>query len=1017
VEFKTILEERASEAPSLEAFSQLSLYGIRVAATKLLELIGRDGIFREYTRHDISHIDRLLQSLEWIIPPDTLSRMTVADCLMTTLAIYFHDLGMLVTRDEFERRNETSFPEFRKSAFDEDKGKDYREKIDKMPGDQRERFLYEEFVREHHAERIRDWVTGKIRKGLGAAEGVVEELNKLLGGLDKKFRKDLGLVCESHHRNDLDKLDRYNPCQSYGSGKQETVNLQYCSILLRSADLLHVTGDRAPSISFRMINPSDPKSIEEWHKQMPVISVRPKASVDADGNVNPSLQMNTVTISGLFDEPQGFFALTAYLDYAKKELKKSNDWAELAKKKGGSTYDFPWRDIDESKLEAEGFVDKQFEFTLDQAKILDLLTGRTLYNDTTVVLRELVQNSLDAIRLQAEEETERIGAGEIGVIWNSDERLLTVWDNGTGMTQSTIDRHFLKVGSSLYQDEEFRKTHPDFSAISRFGIGVLSTFMISDEIEVTTCHPDEPQARTLSLRSLHGKYLVRLTDKDSQDLPKNIHPHGTRITLKVRNRAELKDPESILRHWILFPRCKVTVTIDGGAPVSIGFSDPKEALEKELKRLRMSPEPENSEQPKDRAVKVVQASKNGVTLAYAVQWSSNFREWTFLQGNYGPRERTQVLVTGSCIEGVRVDFPSPGYQDFNFLSLANAVGPNAPKTNVARSTLELTPERKSLLKTEYELYCEHVTAEVNELHQTRGVSLTWALGEATWFLDALMRNTASDYQELQRACAEVPSIALEKHGSREGVSPQRLSEYEVFWTADSVFFSAAETLLREISEPVAISRLATSMGTESLNLPPEPYISLPRPRSVAQRLAFQNREVNRIVIHREQRRVDLRWANISTVPLWRNGLPENHETQAALNQLGAQISGNFGQRLPDIWIAQQDIEIQGLDEETTISSLGRLFILPSNHSKFLSELLGDLDESLDKIKLAMYVIVMIVATNEIGLANPGEYAKQLLATATRFLGVSLNSLEESKLMATLGTTATKSFNPLASTRA
>jgi len=260
---------------------------------------------------------------------------------------------------------------------------------------------------------------------------------------------------------------------------------------------------------------------------------------------------------------------------------------------------------------------------------------------------------------------------------------------------------------------------------------------------------------------------------------------------------------------------------------------------------------------------VQQRSKEGVTLAYALQWSAYFQEWNFLA--LLPRDRPEAPLIGSCVEGIRVDFASPGYQDPFLFSIANAVGPKAPRTNVARSGLEKTSEQDSLLKTLYELYCDHVKAEIEVLQSERGFSLTWALGEATWLLDALLlANTnrpgrAIDYEALLQACADVPSIALEEHGSRVGVSPKELSQHESFWTVDSGFFSSAETLLREIPTSVAISRLADSIGAESLQLPPGPYISIQRPRSPAQRLAFQNREVNRIVLHRDQRRVDLRW--------------------------------------------------------------------------------------------------------------------------------------------------------------
>ncbi len=106
----------------------------------------------------------------------------------------------------------------------------------------------------------------------------------------------------------------------------------------------------------------------------------------------------------------------------------------------------------------------------------------------------MTQNLLDAVRLQYQTDSRaKLGAkiGEIRVIYDSTTRELTVTDQGTGMTQEIIERHFLKVGSSRYQDAEFRKKHPTFSAISRFGIGVLSAFMIADIVEVTTCHPDD----------------------------------------------------------------------------------------------------------------------------------------------------------------------------------------------------------------------------------------------------------------------------------------------------------------------------------------------------------------------------------------------------------------------------------------------------------------------------------------------------------------------------------------------
>jgi molecular chaperone HtpG len=139
------------------------------------------------------------------------------------------------------------------------------------------------------------------------------------------------------------------------------------------------------------------------------------------------------------------------------------DWSHPKSK--GSKYSFVWKKIAEDQIETEGFLKQTYSFNLDQYKILDLLIGHTLYNDTGVVLRELAQNGIDAIRLQEEDDraNERPGtAGHLKVSWDATSRILSITDNGTGMTQDIIERHLLKVGSSRYQDQKFKEAHPKF---------------------------------------------------------------------------------------------------------------------------------------------------------------------------------------------------------------------------------------------------------------------------------------------------------------------------------------------------------------------------------------------------------------------------------------------------------------------------------------------------------------------------------------------------------------------------
>jgi hypothetical protein len=139
---ETDAERRAEVAESLPAFSGLKLLHVKKQLEILLGLIGRNEVFDEYTRHDVSHIDAMLRSLDWLIPESSKAIMTPADWLVAVLGIYFHDLGMLVTRKEYDGRRLSGFDAFVEGTlFAADQGKDYRSRVDLLPSEQRERFL------------------------------------------------------------------------------------------------------------------------------------------------------------------------------------------------------------------------------------------------------------------------------------------------------------------------------------------------------------------------------------------------------------------------------------------------------------------------------------------------------------------------------------------------------------------------------------------------------------------------------------------------------------------------------------------------------------------------------------------------------------------------------------------------------------------------------------------------------------------------------------------------------------
>ncbi len=130
---KAEIELMAQKACELNSFNTINLVGIKSKIESMLGLIGRNGIFDEYTKHDISHINQMLMLLDTLIPKSTLSKLTGADCLLIVLSIYFHDLGMLVTKKEYNDRDKNDiFVNFKKEYLKDIRNRDSLKHLDKI---------------------------------------------------------------------------------------------------------------------------------------------------------------------------------------------------------------------------------------------------------------------------------------------------------------------------------------------------------------------------------------------------------------------------------------------------------------------------------------------------------------------------------------------------------------------------------------------------------------------------------------------------------------------------------------------------------------------------------------------------------------------------------------------------------------------------------------------------------------------------------------------------------------------
>jgi hypothetical protein len=146
-------------------------------------------------------------------------------------------------------------------------------------------------------------------------------------------------------------------------------------------------------------------------------------------------------------------------------------------------------------------------FRPNTSKLLELLSGVELYGSHFDAIRELVQNALDAVRIQiALERLERRGEEKdkdlallLGRLHKVELRLeatpdgpcLTCQDSGVGMSKAIIRDRLLVAGISQTRDVrtlERRCKEAGFTlgVSGQFGIGVLSYFMLADRVVLRT---------------------------------------------------------------------------------------------------------------------------------------------------------------------------------------------------------------------------------------------------------------------------------------------------------------------------------------------------------------------------------------------------------------------------------------------------------------------------------------------------------------------------------------------------
>ena len=179
-------------------------------------------------------------------------------------------------------------------------------------------------------------------------------------------------------------------------------------------------------------------------------------------------------------------------------------------------------------------------FTADVARLLQLM-AHSVYSERDVFLRELVSNSADAcekLRYEAlsnEALASLAGSPLVRISIDKDQRLLTVADNGVGMSRDELVAALGSIASSgtrafLESIEQEKRAGLGESLIGQFGVGFYSAFMVADKVTVTTRRAGSDQAW---LWTSDGKGTFEIAPVALEDAP----PVGARVALHLNSES------------------------------------------------------------------------------------------------------------------------------------------------------------------------------------------------------------------------------------------------------------------------------------------------------------------------------------------------------------------------------------------------------------------------------------------------------------------------------------------------
>ncbi|MBD5399449.1 MAG: hypothetical protein HDR57_02280 [Treponema sp.] len=408
-------------------------------------------MFSNYTNHDIGHSARVADYMVDLLP-QPIENYNDTELVIMLYSAIFHDIGMAVSETEKELD------------------------ISKQ----------EEIRRLHHI-RSEEFINTEYQN---------TDVFKIDNESSIDFRKLIAAIARSHCEDFSWIENNLSETECFGN---DVVHPQLISCLLRLGDYLDFDSKRTPPCLFKFLHLL-PISSAEWDKHFKITNYQ---KIDKE--------KNRIYFSGECEEPDIFIKILEYFAQIEKEIKNAKNLLS----KNSDNYKLAIDGQISNKIKHDTFDSVDLQFSMDYLAISNLLMGENLYSNKQCALREVIQNSLDAVLLKKEIcKNENIDYAPVIKIIYSDNDIL-IQDNGVGMTDTDITNYFLNIGHSFYRSADFKSLSIAYNPISHYGIGFLSSFLLSNSITVkTTSYKNPKVCNVLQLRK-DNRFVIQKKEETS----------------------------------------------------------------------------------------------------------------------------------------------------------------------------------------------------------------------------------------------------------------------------------------------------------------------------------------------------------------------------------------------------------------------------------------------------------------------------------------------------------------------